>query len=216
MRSICKKGSVTLVAVLALCVVASASASAAKWYVNGEALKTSATLSQTTKVEEKLELAFYAEEEHQQTITCTSLTGVAGKPFEIIAPSTLKIGDFLFKGCKIAYPAGCKIAGEEIGTSPVSANLLVGTGEEDHGEFALEKGKVWSEFGFSGCSLEGLGYTLEGTLPVKLPHGQDYNTEQELVFSKTPGLYNHNSSEPVYLTGKVKLKLTSGAKWSLF
>ncbi len=218
MRSICKKGSVTLVAVLALCVVASASASAAQWYVGGKALVGSAAVSQTTKVEEKIELSTGAPAA-KITIACTSLTGVASRPFEIVAPATLKIGDLLLKGCKVTQPGTEKCtleSGEELGTSPLVATLGLGAGLEDHGEIGVEKGvSDWTEFGFSGCSLEGAIIRLKGTVPVKFPHGQTSSTEQELVFEKAAGLYNFSEANPMYLTGKVKLKLVSGSSWAL-
>jgi hypothetical protein len=208
--------------VVALFAIASASASAAQWYVNGKALTGSAAISQTTKVEEKIELAFYSGKTLEKTIVCTGLTGVASKPFEITAPTTLKVGDFLFEGCKGTVTEsgeGCKV-GEgsgELGTAAVSALFSLGTSPEDHGEFAREGiSKVWSEFHLSGCIIEDLEFQIDGTLPVKLPHGQTASTEQELVFEKAPGLYNFGQkSEPIYITGKVKLKLTSSSTWSL-
>lgn len=223
MRSICKKGSAMLVAVLALCAAASASAFATpQWYVNGKALTGSATISQTTKMEEKVEVSFYSGKKLERTMVCTSLTGYPSSPFEITAPATFKVGDFLFEGCTATITESgekCKVGGAsgEFGTEPVSALFATGTSPEDHGEFTPEtKNKVWNEFYFRGCIIEGLEFKIEGTLPVKLPHGQTASTEQELVFEKAPGLYNDGQkSEPVYMTGKVKLKLASGSTWAL-
>jgi hypothetical protein len=222
MRSICMKGSATIVAVLALCAIASASAFATpQWYVNGKALTGSATISQTMKVEEKIEFSFYSGGKLEKTIVCTGLTG-GGRPFEITAPTTLKIGDFLFEGCKgtiTESKEACGVGGGsgELGTAAVAALFSTGTSPEDHAEFAREgKSKVWSEFALSGCIIEGLEFQIDGTLPVKLPHGQTATTEQELVLEKAPGLYNYGEkSEPIYITGKVKLKLTSGSAWAL-
>jgi hypothetical protein len=206
--------------VMALFAIASASASAAQWYVNGKALTGSTPLSSTTKVEEKIEISFYDEKKLEKTVGCTSLM-LHGKSTEITAPTTFKVGDFLFEGCKMIYPKSleeCKIEGsEELGTAPVSALFSLGTSPEDHGELSPSTtNKVWNEFVFSGCIIERLEFKIEGTLPVKLPHGQTASTEQELVFEKAPGLYNFGEkAEPVYITGKVKLKLTSGSTWGL-
>ncbi len=218
MRSICKKVSATLVAVLALCVVASASASAAQWYVGGKALTGAAAVSQTTKVEEKIHITSEGVE-----ITCSTLTGIAGRPFEIVAPAGLQIGDLLLKGCvanvgtqKCGLGGG---SGEEIGTTALISTLGLGTGLEDHGELTrnAKEGEsiIWTEFEVGGCGIEGYQFRIKGKVPVKLPHGQTSSTEQELVFEKAAGLYNYNEANPVYLTGKVKLKLTSGSIWSL-
>jgi hypothetical protein len=219
MKSICKKGTVTLVAVLALCAVASASASAAQWYVGGKALVGSATLSQTTKVEEKIKITSEGIE-----ITCSTLTaGETRTPFEIVAPATLKVGDLLLKGCTVTVGnQKCGLgggSGEEIGTRPLIATLSLGTGLEDHGELVrnAKEGEsiVWTEFEVGGCGIEGFQFRIKGKVPVKLPHGQTSSTEQELVFEKAAGLYNFSEGNPVYLTGKVKLKLTSGSTWGL-
>ena len=218
MRSICGKVSVTFVAVLALCALASASASAAQWYVNGKALSGSAAISPTVKVQENVQISLYSEKTLDETFTCTTVK--AESPSEITAPTTLKVDDFLFGGCKTTYPVleeECKPEGGEIGTYPVSALLGTGTSPEDKGELAPVKGKYWTGFNQRGCLLEGAwSFEIYGKLPVKLPQGQTSSTEQELVFEKAPGLYNYNNtSEPIYITGKVKLKLTSGSTWSL-
>jgi hypothetical protein len=218
MRSICKKSSVMFVAVLALCAIASASASAAQWYVNGSALKGSAALSQTINLEEEVKISLYSKEKLEQTYGCTSLTD-PGKAYEIVAPSTLKVGDFLLNKCTMTYPVlkeECKV-NEGIGTSPLTTTFTDGTSPEDHGQFTtVEEGGFWTAFEPKGCLLENGPITVYGTLAVKLPHGQTASTEQELVFEKAPGLYAYeNTSEPVYITGKAKLKLASGDTWNL-
>jgi hypothetical protein len=82
------------------------------------------------------------------------------------------------------------------------------------GELVPEVGKYWTEFEATGCIDEG-AYRITGKLPIKMPAGQTESAEQEIVFQKAAGLYNFgNTSEPIYITGKVKLKLTSGQKWS--
>jgi hypothetical protein len=107
MRSICKKGSVTLVAVLALCVVASASASASQWYVGGKALAGSEKLAETVNVTEPV--VFKIEE---SKITCT---GVAlSKKAEIGASGAIKLGETELSGCKLTVPreeANCTLGG---------------------------------------------------------------------------------------------------------
>jgi hypothetical protein len=215
MRSIYRKAVVCLAAALAFGAVASASASASEWYVNGKALSGSATLSETFKVEESILLTFdLSTNETYMKVTCTSLKEFGAKS-EIVAPGAFKLGRLVLGGCKLTMPPGgaefCEVE-EEFQTKALEAKLaLGGKSPEDLAEFAKA---TWTQFWIdSDCSWEGGDlFIISGTQTVKVPTGQTESTEQELVFEKAPGLSSEDG--PVYITGKIKLKLASGEKWS--
>src|SRR5580700_11252501 len=127
MRSICKKGSVTLVAVLALCAIAAGSASASQWYVGGKAMTGSEKLSETVKVEENV--VFTIEEskpKHDATVTCTGLK--AGKS-EIGGSSVIILKELVFQSCKLRVPweeAFCELEGSALYPVALQAKMLLG------------------------------------------------------------------------------------------
>ena len=130
MRSICKKGSVTLVAVLALCALTAGSASAAQWYVGGKALTGTEKLAETIKVEQNIVLTFELGDgpkgEDNPTLTCTGMTAPKS---ELGASGTIKLGTPLLTGCKLVEPyfPACKLgSGPEIGLQTLEAKMTAG------------------------------------------------------------------------------------------
>lgn len=217
-------------AVFALTGVASASASAAQWYLKGVPLKGSEEVSQTTKVEEGIEFAYYGNPKGEGNplviFKCSTLTGEPSRPFEIVAPAALKFGDLQLAGCKVTYPKSqaeqCKFReGVDFGTAPLTSTIGRGTGEEeDKGTLAPVSGEIFAEWGgeLGGCVAEVVFKTpTKGSIPIKLPTGRLLRTEQPVVFEKAAGLtWNGTAKNLVYMTGKVKLKLVSGSLYNLF
>jgi hypothetical protein len=219
MRSIYRKALVCLAVALAFGAVASASASASEWYVNGKALSGSAALSETFKVEESILLTFdLSTNETYMKVTCTSVSSYDEGKSEIAAPGILKLGtgSLILRNCQLTMPPAedefCELTSPSIEFKALEAKMaLGGKSPEDLAEFAKANWtKFWIE---STCSWEGGDlFTISGTLTVKVPTGRTESTEQELVFEKAPGLSSEDG--PVYITGKIKLKLASGEKWS--
>ena len=214
MRSICKKGSVTLVTVLALCVVASASASASQWYVGGKALSGSTGLTEATKVEESVSFTIVA---FNAKITCTSasLEGEKGKLADIIAPGSIGIQSLVLKGCTESSPAHCSVP-TQIETDPLTGQLALGTSPAD--TIALTaKGNVFVTFEISGgtCAIAG-EKPMAGKFTLLAPTGQEEQIEQTLTAqgSNEKPAGTTMAGSPVYLSGKLKVKLASASKWS--
>jgi hypothetical protein len=215
MRSICKKGSATLVAVLALCAIAAASASASQFYVGGKALTGTAKLAKTVKVEEPIVLSS-ERGEFKLVITCKA---ASFREAELQAPGTVKLGELGLESCTETGLTNCSMK-ESIYTEPLEAAFATGTAPEDTGLFKQGSKRYWTILKFSGtCILSGEVAGIFGTLPVKITKGQTESTEQEFVGEGTAGkgLSMTGLGEPelpVYVKGKFKLKLESGSAWS--
>jgi hypothetical protein len=212
MRSICKKGSVTLVAVLALCVVASASASAAEWHVGGKSLTGKATLSETVKVTENTTITVPA---LKVKIVCTS-AGLSGKEKNaILAPDTLEMEELYFTGCKLSEPTTCTIE-EEIGTESLAGTLSTVSGSSSEDKLVLEPKahKTFGSIAFIGtCTEKGDDPIGNGTLTLLAPSGQTEAAEQTFNSSgKESGM--KLLGDPLYISGGLKLKLASASNWS--
>ena len=221
MRSICKKGSATLVAVLALCALTAGSASAAQWYVGGKALTGTEKLAETIKVEQNIVLTFELGDgpkgEDNPTLTCTGMTAPKS---ELGASGTIKLGTPLLTGCKLVEPyfPACELGnGPEIGLQTLEAKMTAGKSPEDTAELAstFGSGKLWFEFqGAEGCeAFDGKG-TIKGAVTLQAPKGQTETTEQELTGEGKLGKELTWSGSNVSFTGKLKLKLASGKTWS--
>ena len=117
-----------LVAVLALCVVTSASASASQWYVVGKALVRSEKLSETVKVEENIVLSVPSV---KLAITCKEAK-LTGEPI-IRGIDYMYIGFLSFRSCKTTEPAtGCELkTGIGTASSVEGAAAAEGTAPED-------------------------------------------------------------------------------------
>jgi hypothetical protein len=204
MKSIHRRVLVAAIAVLALTAIASASASAAEWHVGGKALTGSAKLAEKATVEEPLT---YSIPSLGLKMQCTGLTFWSA---EIVAPGTLKVVEPLYSGCKdIEGPAKCKLSEHAEGASG-SASLALGTAPEDKAEFA---GSIFA-VEFESCgSFEGL-MIFTGKAVFGLATGQQEQVEQTFVGQGTKSTSLKYEGNNVYLTGKLKLKLASSAKWS--
>ncbi len=216
MRSICKKSPAILVAVLALCALASASASAAEWNVAGKALVGSAAFAGTAKVEEKITFTMPTEGTKHVKLVCTSL--YPGKS-QIKAPNTATLSKVELGGCTITEGAECSVEGEELFTkTTLSMELSKGTGTADTVVLKPEVGTTLFGYAYllgGKCPLPNpwsLGFT-EGHLNLTMASGQTEAAEQPFTF---PGEKEHLewAGKPIYLSGKFKLKLASGGLWS--
>ncbi len=219
MRSICKKGSATLVAVLALCALAAASASASQWYVGGKALSGSEKLAETVKVEQSIVFSIHGGSSAYATITCTKMSARA--PSEITSSGAIDLESLGLGGCVLVEKgnSSCELSGSTLTTYPLEAKLSLGTSPEDGAELTPKSpfAPNWLEFKVSECNLLGeADHPISGTLALKLAKGQTEAVEQEFVGEgeASKGLYGFNSKEPIYVTGKFKLKLASGKAWS--
>ncbi len=225
MRSICKKGSVTLVAVLALCALAAASASASQWYVGGKKLTkyhntTFGNLAETVKVEENIVLSVPSV---KLTITCKEAK-VTGEP-TIRGIDYMYMGFLSFRSCKTTEPAtGCELktgigvasgvegAAAAEGTAPEDKLLLAPTLNEDLNEFWLNEEE--------NCSLREGSFQqfMKGQITFSMPKGREEAVEQTIVgqgAKESPSELTFLPKEhPAYLTGKFKIKLASGKAWS--
>jgi hypothetical protein len=214
MRSICKKGSATLVAVLALCVVASASASAAEWHVGGKSLSGSAKLATAVKTTENITITVPA---LKVKIVCTGAGLSESKSAEswILAPNTLEMYLHL-KGCKLSEPTTCTIS-EEIVTRALVGTLTTVSGSSSEDKLVLSPltHKVFFEaLEFKGtCAESGEDQIGNGTLTLLAPSGQTEAAEQTVTSAgKESGL--NLLGYPLYISGGLKLKLASGSNWS--
>ncbi len=219
MRSICKKGSATLVAVLALCALTAASASAAQWYVGGKALTGSEKLAETVKVEEAVH--FTAQGVNGMAFTCHTVTLEKG---EIVAGAIAKFTPRL-TACETTSPKTvCEINSTMIGF-PAEATLTKGGSEDTALITGLgTKKNIWQmEFGGGdSCGLAGLEFDLRGHVTLALRTGQLEEVEQIASFvaekESTSGLKMEGTEGGSYggvtTTGEFKLKLASGKGWS--
>ncbi len=211
MRSICKKGSATLMAVIALCAISAASASASQWYVGGKAMTAATKLAETAKVEETITFSVPG---LATKITCSSLTL---KTPELLTTGVLKTKfETEFGGCKLVE--GFKKCTIEEGRGETRGALegtpLLGTAPEDQLETKASGGE-FVVFPTEGCEYAEIGFARD--VPFSMPTGQTESVEQTFVGEGTKAkALNHLElfGNNVYVTGKFKLKLASGAKWS--
>ena len=220
MRSICKKGSATLVAVLALCALTAASASAAEWYVGGKPVAGNGGIAEAVKVEENIVLSVPSV---KVAITCTALA--ARPPSGITGTNTLHIEFLKFNNCKTTEPtSGCELEASAGGS--YKANYLEGAaiaeGKSPEDQLQLkskEQNGEFMEFWFDEndtCSYKSLQELVMGKMTLTMPKGREELAEQTFVGQGTKETPNGLTflGHPAYLTGKFKLKLASGAKWS--
>jgi hypothetical protein len=215
MRSIYRKVLVVCAAVLVFGALASASASAAEWHVGGKALTGSAALAKATKVEESITLDFVAIE---TKVTCSGATlygeGKKGLPM-IVAPISLTMEDLVLEGCKVTNNANCSTP-TSLATEPLELKLSTGTAPEDKAELKTPA-KVLFTITFEGTRCVAAGeQSIDGKFMLKVPTGQEELAEQAFVAqgSKESPAGTEWLAAPVYLSGKLKLKLASGSDWS--
>jgi hypothetical protein len=217
MRSICKKSSATLVAVLALCAFAAASASAAELYVGGKALSGTAAFAETPKVEGSITISYPTFK-----IACTAMNLEKGS--ELVSPGNAKFTTNLkYENCKFTEaPNGCSFSSPaDIWGDNLEGTITKGTGAEDVMTIKYPGGYAFGSFEVSGtnCAMAGnnvLGFNKsKPSLALAMPTGQTESVEQALVFPGEKEKIEYLPfTSPVYVKGTFKLKLASGAKWS--
>ncbi len=222
MRSICKKGSVTLVAVLALCALAAASASASELYVGGKALTGTAALSQTPKVEGSITIS---DPSSKFKIVCKGINIENGgtKISELVAPAAVAVWNLAYENCKFTESKCEMREGDAPGEGPIldkqiEGTITKGTGSEDIMTIKYSPtGTMFGYFSSGGCALEGTDVlqfaAKKPSLALAMPTGQTESVEQTLTFPGEKEKIEFDGT-PTYVSGAVKLKLTSGAKWS--
>ena len=211
MRSIWVKTLVLCATAAAVAAVASASASASQWYVGGKALTGSAKLATTAKVEEDIT---FSAPSLDVKIACTSVNLVSP---EIIAPGSLKAKEETYLGgCKATEgPKGCTII-QERGEpfAGLAGTAVLGTAPEDTLELKSPRANAFIVFELSNCGALVGQLVLTGKVPFSMPTGQTESVEQTLVGPGTKSTSLEMEGNYFYVTGKFKLKLASGSKWS--
>jgi hypothetical protein len=195
--------------VLALSAVASASASASSWYAGGTELASSAPLTASAKVTEKIKL-FSA---IGVTIECVSET-VETKVAEIVAHSGGQIEHLVFAGCDIIQ-SGCGLASTKIESKPLTMEAALGSkSPEDTVLLKPKTGTVFAEYEITGenCGIAGL-QQIKGKAKVTMPKGREELAEQEVVMHTGSGELTTGYGN-MDVEGKFKTKLASGKAWS--
>jgi hypothetical protein len=200
-------------AALTVTAVASASASAAQWYVNNAALANGAkeALNTTAVVDES---AVLNAPKLSLKITCATLTGV--KP-EIIGKEKGAAEHLTFGTCSEIEPKTCKLEVPTVETVPITALVSAKTGTDDRVLFSPTSGKTFATLTFVGsCALAG-EKGVNGLVNVDAPDGQ---TEQTTHLIDGLGSVENNSLEigaqkAFIEKGKALLKLATGTNtWS--
>jgi hypothetical protein len=210
MRSKFRSIAVALVAVCALGAVASASASAAEWFVGGSPLTGSAPLSSTTVPTERIEL--YTTEA-APIVVCE---GLELETASITAKVGGQIGHLLFTECEARHSSTCTLVGTTVESKPLTIEaVLGGTSPEDKLVLKPVTKLAFLEYKFKGSSCP---YTSEiavtGKVKMPLPKGRDELAEQELVLAQSGSSELNWEAAEFHFGGKVKLKLSSGKAWS--
>jgi hypothetical protein len=203
----------TLIAVIGLSAIVSASASAAGWMVNGTELKGSAALANTAAVDKNSKLTAA-----EVTIECTGKTLNGAGP-EIKAGNTGHAKSLEFTGCKSTTET-CKLGGGNatgiIGTLPVNAEATLSGALGVVAKFTPET-KLFATIDYEGskCALAGV-QAIKGKVTVTAPTGQDERTAQEIVANVTEASDELQvGSSAAEFTGSALLELSKGEKWSL-
>jgi hypothetical protein len=200
---------------MAVSALTASAASASQWYVGGKALSGSTGLAEATKVEESISFTMVA---YNAKITCTSasLEGESkSKLADIIAPGSIAIQSLVLKGCAMSSPAHCSVP-TEIETDPLTGQLALGTSPGDTVALGM-KGNTFVTFDIEGatCALVG-EKPMAGKFTLLAPTGQEELAEQTLTAqgSNEKPAGTTMAGFPVYLSGKLKVKLASASKWS--
>jgi hypothetical protein len=211
MRSIHKKILLMLTVALALGVVTSASASAATWWDGGSELASSAPLASATKKVETITIS----PAPGFTINCSGLELKGG---DIAAPNGGAVEHLVFTGCDAEVGSGCGLVGTTIESKPLKLEAALGSkSPEDTLLVKPVSGKVFADWkieDIEGCEQSGES-ALEGMAKFILPKGREELAEQELEPHVTKATDELQwGSFGVSVSGKVKVKLTSGKGWS--
>ena len=210
MRSILMRTLILCATTATIAATTAASASASQWYVGGKALTGSTKLATTTKIEE--DITFSAPSLGLKII-CASVNLVSP---EITAPTSLKAEEETYLGgCKAERSGGCSVwqeRGEPF--AGLAGTAVLGTAPEDTLELKSPEAAAFIVFELAECgSLDGQA-AFTGKVPFSMPTGQTESVEQTLVGEGTKSTSLKYEGNNVYVTGKFKLKLASGSKWS--
>jgi hypothetical protein len=213
------KVAITLIALVALCSIDAASASAS-WFVGGTELKTSAAIATTAVVDEHTILLVPAVED--LSIECSGGTwhldaGVIGSFTRFF----IKVFHIDFLACNTIKPTtGCGLVlpNQTIDTLPIAGSLSLKGVTQDSVTLSPLTGKILAELEFketNTCAFNGLE-GVKGSVTVNAPTGQAEEVAQAIVGI---GSVENNSlevaSSKAYLIGgKTLLTLASGSHWS--
>jgi hypothetical protein len=202
MKTIIKSFLLALLAVLALCAVASASASASEFVVEGTGV------SEATKFEGASGVSLLA-------------ATIAGVKFEVECTQDTSTGaleaggdgsaTLLLKTCKESKPVNCSVPETIEGKLK---DKLIG-GETPEEEFEAASGETIFEIKLTGseCAIKGT-YTTTGTQKCELPKASEELVEHEVVCKKS-GSSLKISGNAATFSSTEKAKLTTGKKWGV-
>lgn len=184
---------------------ASASASAAGWWVGGSELAGSAALASQTKPVSNYQMTWSG-----ITITCT---GQQLETAEIVAPNKLTAKALKYTGCAAA--GVCHLEGSTIKTEPLTGTVekVAGSSKEDVVTIKPTSGTKLFAFTLTGlsCSAEG-EYRATGQIKTKASKGQEELAEQEMVTNSSGEVKLGTAT--LTITGDTLFKLQSGEAWS--
>ncbi len=197
-----------LVVVLAVGALVASSASAS-WVVGGTTLSGSAKLANTAAVMENGKLKF-----SETTVECTGSV-LDGTGAQIESPDKGSATSLTFLGCSTTAGSTCKITGQpvSIGTVPITATVVLGTGNADTATFSPKTKNTFATIKFegSGCATSGV-QPVKGKAKVTAPTGQTESVLQEIVAATGAGELEVGSAEATLL-GKALLQLESKQAW---
>jgi hypothetical protein len=214
---------IALAALLAAAALSAAAADSASadWYVGGTKLATTAAVASKLHIDRLLgfRVPFTA-----RTVTCTgnatTLLEIAGAI--IIAETHPLLGSIVLAAlivehCTVVGGGKCSIAKEKITTEPLVGQISNGPGKEDRLIFTPKTGKLIATISFEGseCALAG-EQPLEGSFTMKLPTGEEEDTDQALEgLSTTENNSLELAKSKTYVEGgDIQLELASTSKWS--
>jgi len=201
----------TLVAVLAVCLlnaVSAASAMAAgQWYINGSKFtgKESAEGNQSGSASVEMTISGI-----KTKITCTSASATG----ELKESNKDANKASTLTGCKVAEPSGCKTT-ETIKTAETKSELEV-EGEKVFDKFVPTSGETFATVSIEGCAIEGT-YKATGSSRCEVQNPNTEAVEKECVFSASSGSKLKFGSNPATWIEKIILFLTGtnkGKPWS--
>jgi hypothetical protein len=194
----------TLMVALVVSAGASASASAAGWWVGGSELAGSASLASQTKALSNYEMTWSG-----ITIACT---GQQLESAEIVAPSKLTAKALKYTGCVVSGSL-CRLEATTIKTEPITGTLekVAGSSKEDVVTIKPTSGTKLFSFALEGeCSAAGT-YRATGQMKVKAPKGQEELAEQEMAANSSGEVKLGTTT--LTIKGDTLLKLQSGQAW---
>lgn len=204
----------TLIAIISLSAIASASASAAGWMVNKAELTGSTALATTAKTVENIKLVFAG-----ATVECSG-ENVEGTSPQIEAPNKGSTTSVRFSDCK-ATGKNCALASsmkEKVASLPVSVEDTLGAGKTIAGKFTPKIGTLFATIALEGvkCSFAEEVQPVKGTVKVEGPIGQEENTLQEAKADATEASGELKvGSTNASISGAVDLKPANSEPWSL-